>query len=508
MSNTKTVIINRFDGGIVNDPRDRKSNAARMCTNFDALTNPRRLTPYHDTESGDTGAATNQIQNFSVAAGNGGTYRLFGLGVVSGTGKAKIFYKDLTTGGGGDLSDSSWSNTTNDSSSSGATSFNIFTYYKKTGLIYGAKAGTTIWTYDPTGAAAFGDTAHSLSYTNIAEGLVHSKDDILYIPYDNSIAKNNNGSWTDAAITIPSQFYITSICEFGNFLAIAAAPLNGVGGSRVYLWDRDSSLTTLSENIDWGEGILKVISEINGVLIGVSLYGNNSTRFKDRIVFKYYDGTRNVGAQIIAIFQGGTSTQLLSARQKIDNRLLFMMSIELDGSVDDGVWSLGLNSIGQFAIYREITPNNGTALTSGVLKGFVKIGDYLFQSFVNNSNYAMTKSNDQAVYTATSTFDTTINPNVEEEDYTHKKQLNAVSVSYAPFDTNDQVVLKYRVDADTSWTTIFTETTDNSVATVRTKITNGTSFTAAKEIQFRLESTGGAEITELKYRYEVLEEAI
>ncbi|GAH30408.1 unnamed protein product, partial [marine sediment metagenome] len=88
------------------------------------------------------------------------------------------------------------------------------------------------------------------------------------------------------------HLYITSICEFGNYLAIGAAPLSGLGGSVVYLWDRDSSLTTLSEIIDFGEGNLRVLEEIDGVLIGISSVGGTSDRFDDKAVFRLVSGNK------------------------------------------------------------------------------------------------------------------------------------------------------------------------------------------------------------------------
>lgn len=235
----KTITINKFNAGIQNDPRSRVSAGARMVTNFDVLTNEHKMTPYRDSEDGDSGASTSQKQNFAIALRTGTTYSLYGLGVVSGTGKAEVLVKELSTGASTDLDDNGWGTPSANQSASGSTSFNLFVYYKKTGLIYGARAGTHIWAFSPTGTA-WADTSQALTYTNICQGLVHSKDDVLYIGYDNKIAKNDNGSWTTTALTLPSDLYVTSIAEHGNYLAIGCAPLSGTGHSRVFLWDRDS----------------------------------------------------------------------------------------------------------------------------------------------------------------------------------------------------------------------------------------------------------------------------
>jgi len=68
-----------------------------------------------------------------------------------------------------------------------------------------------------------------------------------------------------------------------------------------------------------------------------------------------------------------------------------------------------------------------------------------------------------------------------------------------------QVVLKYRKDEDTSFTTIFTHTTDNSISHDAVNIeSSGAQLPEFREIIFRIESTGNAKITGLKFKYDVL----
>lgn len=486
--------INKFDGGIENDPRDPRENTCRMVSNFDILTNPRKMTPYRSSESGDGASATSQKQNFAIALRTGSTYSLYSLGVKSGAGTAEVLYKNITTGAANDLDDDDWANTNNNQSSAGAANFNLFLYYKKTDLIYGARAGTHIWTYDPDGSA-WVDTSHALAYTNIAQGLIHSKDDIMYVPYDNKIAANDNTSWTDAALTLPTHLYITSICEYGNYLAIAAAPLKaGVGGhSVVYLWDRDSTLTTLSESIDWGAGTLKVLEEIDGFLVGISLFGGVTTTFNDKVIFRAYAGSKAIKfKELVAT----TSTTLPIAKQKENNRLYFMLGGTFAGAVREGVWSISRKAGGGFTLIHERTPNNNTALTSGILYNFFLLGDFMFISYNSSSAYALSKSDDQANYTASGIYET---KRFDAGDASLKKDLIGGTVMTEFLPTNGKIILEYRIDQNTTWVNIFTEETNNSI-----------SFSAVndlptdyKEIQFRIESTGGAEVTSLSFKEEI-----
>lgn len=504
----KKVAINSFSGGIVNDPRTPSSNVARVVSNFDILTDSYRMTPYRDSESGATNGANIKLQNFCIAhwlPGATNVYNLFALGVKSGAGTARVYYKKLTTGSDCDLDDGGWEYPNDGESASGETNFNLFVYYKRTGLIYGAKAGTHIWAFDPTNGGAFAETHQALTYTNISQGIVHSKDDILYIPYDNIIAKNNNGAWTTAALTLPTHLYITSICEYGNYLAIACAPLSGVGNSVVYLWDRDSTITTLSDTIDWGQGNIRVIEEIGGYLVGISISGNSSTRFKNKVFFRYYAGTG--GSQGFMTLQdektGTQITQLAIAKQKLDNRVYFLMSIYKNGVQRDGVWSIGKESQG-FVLVHELLPNNDTSILASGLKNFFFVDDFCFISYVNAAGaYALSKTNDQSSYTATSIWESTINPNMPLQDRVSKKQLNSVAVHYEPLPAGGQVILYYRVDGG-SWTEVFTETTDSAVVTEMTKAASA-NFTSGREYEFQIKSTGGAVITGLEYTYEPLE---
>jgi len=498
-----TVILNRFDGSIVNDPRFPNEAVSRYTGNADILTDPHRMNPYRASEDGHDNQSTEKLQNFCIAKKDASTYALFGLGVVSGGSLAQIQFKNLTTGSSNDLDDNTWVKGGNNASSSGAVNTNLFVYYQKTGYLYGARAGSHIWRADPTGAGAWVDSHQAISYTNISQGLVHSKDDILYIPYDNKIAKNNNGSWTTDAIVLPSHLYITSISEYGNYIAIGCAQLSGIGNSIVFLWDRDTSLTTLSDSIDWGEGNLKVLEEVDGALIGISLSGSNSTRLSDRVIFRVLLGSQAVKfGELI----GSTSTQLPITKQKINNRLHFMLSLVINGSTREGVWSVGRSSPNAaFTIVHERTPNNDTAVTNSVLRGFFYVGDYVFIAYVDNSVETLSKTNDSTAYVS-GIRETVKNPGMDSKDRARSKQLVAVLVNYESIPSSGQVKLEYRVDSESTWTEVFTDTTVGSVSSLRTKAGN-TQFTKGREYEFRLTFKGSA-VFSVMYRYDVLETTI
>ena len=503
-----TTERNRFNGGMTNDPRDPNTNMFRVVSNFDVLTRPGKMTPYRSSESGDTDAATNKIKNYQIALRTGTTYSLYGLAQTSS--KAKILYKDLTTGSANDLDDSAWTNTANNTSASGATNFNLFIYYKKTGLVYGARAGSHIWAYDPAGSIAFGDTERALSYTNITQGLVHSKDDILYVGYDNKLAKNDNGSWTDAALTFPSHFVITSLSEYGNYLAIACAPLSGIGNSRVYLWDRDATLTTLAESVDWGVGSLMILEEVDGFLVGISQRGGSASSitgnpagtisFGDRVIFQYLNGTR---AEKFMEMQGGSNTTKLAiTKQKVNSRLYFSMLISFNGAVRDGVFSIGRSSPSSpFALIHERTSNNNTALaTSDSIFSFFAVGDYLFISYSTTAGsvVAMSKTLATATYSHNSVAETV---RFNAGDSSLKKDMHGITIKHEYLPSGASVIVKYRVDQNASWTTMLSSTTADAISA--SAVAQEGLPKDYKELELQMLSTGGAEITGYSFKEEI-----
>ncbi len=461
--------IRRFDGGISESLIDPRENMCNMVTNFDIYQDPTRLVPYRDSEDADSSASDFRIRRFIVGLRTGTTYQLFGLGVTTGSAQNEVYYKNFGTGGANDFDDAAWTETSNNASASGNGAFDLFINYEKensgNGYIYGSRDGTTIWRYDPS-TPAFANSHRSITYTNISQGLVHSKDDILYIPYDNKIAKNDNGSWTDAALTLPTKFVINSICEFGNFLAIGAAPVANVGNSRVYLWNRDSTLATVTESIDWGGGILKVLEEVEGQLIGISLIGGiagESSSFTDKVIFRRYSAA--FGAiKFKKLVAGAIDSQLIKTKQKIDNKLYFFAEIHFNGTTRSGVWSIGKPTPdSEYVLAHERTPNDDTSVVNATLKDFHYVEDFLFQAW-DDTGYVMTRTADTGTFTAKSIYEKRF---ATDTSQVTKTLLEAtVMTEFMP--ANGQIVLAFRVDQNTSFTTIFTNFARNWSVTLKT----------------------------------------
>ena len=479
-----TEIINRFDRGMTNDPRTSDTRYCQLMKNFDMHSHPHKLIPFRSSEAGDSVPDTRRAVNFTAVSVSG-TLRLYALGVVSGTTRAAVNYKTDFTG-------TAWTSPANNESSAGTRDENFFIYYKN--YIYGARAGTNLWRHgDITGSPTWSDSWQSVTYTNMAQGLIHSKDDILYIPYDNKIAKWDNTTFTATALTLPDNLIISSICEYGNYLAIGCKPLSGTGKSVVYLWDRDASLTTLSESIDWGEGNLQVLENVEGYLIGISF--NNTNAFLAKIIFRQYNGGTPQIFTELESEAGYTAGDLDLMKQKINNYLYFLLTITLNGTKEQGLWKIGRSRIGEpFSVVMDRTPNNDTALTSGTLEGFFILGDYAFIAYISSSVYGLSKTDDTNLHAHTAVYETTI---LNGGDSSITKKLVKATVINEPLTTNSDITLKYRKDQETSFTTISNYDGTTSTNTHQNKLrrtaanieSSGAVLPSYKEITFRAEIT-------------------
>jgi hypothetical protein len=483
-----TVALNTLNKGMTGDPRDR-SGSFRVMKHFNSESNDRKLTPHRDLETSNSPeSALASFQITKIIAANG---TLFGYGNDL-SGHPAIYM--LSSAG---VPTSNWIIVPGTPWGAGGIIDNFFVYYQN--YIYVGYSGGIIKYGDITsiGSAAFAN--ETATYVPSAQGLVHSKDDIMYIPVGSAIYKKNGASGIALGIQLPTNSAINSICEYNNYLAIACDQPDG--STVVYLWDRDSSLTTLSEKIDWGIGSLKIIESIGGTLLGISTTSSTGNSLSPEVQFKYWNGSSVITFKRMP----ASFITLKPDKQKFNDLFYFLAEITIHGVALKGVWKIHKLPTGELTVSFDTLPRNDTALDAGSLKSFYRWGDYMYVSYLIPSTgaYTVWRTDDSANYTATSVFETTINQDMPELDRTKNKQLMAVSISFELLPVGAQATLKYRVDGG-AWTTILTEATEGAVTSEQVKDATGTEFTSGREYEFHVESLGGAEITEVKYKYEII----
>ena len=459
-------IIDNFSGGMTNDPRKKDDRFCRIVKHFDIQSNKGRLVPYSNVAA-EAAANTEKLCQF-VSANS----KQYALGVVSATSRAKIFERATLPSG-------AWAASTTGEDATGTTRIEtMFIEYKD--VLYGASyinsTTTQIWSYAYL-TSTFTDAAQDLgSFADLSasntgvSALVHSKDDILYIAYDNRVIKNNAGSWS-SGIILPTNQVITSICEYGNYLAVGCKSKYSGGKSIAYLWDRDSSVATLSEKIDFGTGRLQILEELDGELIAVLVTTSTAATLAPKIVFKYRFGN---GAKQFAEIPSTNvpATSVGTTKQKVNNRLLFQAGIQISGIQQNGIFSIGRNEdtgiLGVSIGWVLSTAISDTAFF--VPKGFQLLDDYMTVTY-DNSGY-VTQLTDGSTYSSPSVYESLIQ-NFGDSDKT--KKLIGATVMFEPLPADGQVILKYKINEEAAgtWYRIFKYTTDSAISHAANRIEIG-----------------------------------
>jgi hypothetical protein len=473
MGKTYIKSINRFDGGMVNDRRDKNSNRYALASHFDAKTYTHKLVPQSGSVARDTDITNAKIVKFAYE-NRSGTYRLFGFGENTGAATyAKVWYWD----------GSAWQEPANAYSSSGARNEEVFFGYK--GYLYMWSSGTVIMRFDCDSGDAFNESYQSISYTNVAQPVLHQADDVAYFFSDNRVHSLDNTTWSTDVLVLPATLKITSACAYGNYLAIGCTTLkDGNKQSVVYLWDRDSSLTTVSERIDFGEGEIYHLANLSGRLTAVMIND------LDLIIRQRNGEFCKTINQITS-----TATSIIAPKrtnQLINNILYFPLDLDQDGGDRCGIWAL--DEYGRMNIEYVI---DGASIYQGIFN----LNGLWWVAHGNSGNISQ-ESDTNNIF---SKYETNL-----LEEAVQEKKLVKVGVTFEPVVLNSNIILKYRLKESDSYTTIFDFDVDNvsKAGVVIYEAINiestGETLPEFREIQFMIEAKK-ASITGLVYTYEEID---
>ena len=356
----------------------------------------------------------------------------------------------------------------------------------------GTKATTTsssTGTGCTIGVTTVGNTSATIS--SVAQGLI-AKDDNGYIFYNNIVVRiYPSGTVQDQALKLPTNLKITSACNFGNYMAIGCSPTSIYNGvSKVFLWNLYSP--DVQEVIDWGEGELRVLDNVEGMIVGVTdRYLNNASGAGrgSLIVQGYTGGSPQVLKEVFT--EKLNSITMPQSKAVKNNRLFFAAKIMTNTAgteYNEGIWSFGRkNANYAYSLSLDYIDENVT--TSGI-QAFGSAANFFF--IAHSADGSVDKTNDAATYAFTSILETQVlNFGSTELD----KRLDSFKVSFRKMASGESIVLKYKVDGATSWTTIGTFDTDDALShTFLREEANSVDFKSGREFKFQINSTGGAEI--------------
>lgn len=339
------------------------------------------------------------------------------------------------------------------------------------------------------------------SFTSVAQGLI-AKDDNLYLPYNNILARvYPSGVVQDQVLKLPTYLKITSICNFGNYMAIGCAPKNPYNGvSKVYLWNLTSP--DVQESIDWGEGELRILENVEGMIVGITdRYLNNAVGAGrgSLIIQGYTGGVPQVLKEVFTQKLNGI-TMPLSKTVK-NNRVFFCAKIMTNTAgteYNEGIWSFGRkNANYPYSLTLDYIDENVT--TSGI-QSFGAAANFFF--IAHSLDGSIDKIDDTAAYTFSSIFE----PQIQDfGDVDSDKRLDSIKVSFRKLATGESLTAKYKVDDATSWTTIGTFSTVGKIShTFVREESTPKDFSSGREFKFQLISTGGLEITSWKAKATIM----
>ena len=497
--------ITRFDGGISDDPREPRNNVGVLIKHFDIFSNPYRLTPYRsmEAESSTVSVAdlkTYDLRHFTLGS-NGKEYALG----KDGSGFPQILQKtDPTTG--------TWSLP----ATSTGNAARIIGFFIEWASAFWFLQGTTSlskWTIGSTVTNAVATLGTAITTT--CQGIVFGNN--MFGAYNNKVFKVSSAGVVTDDVTpaLPSDMRITSLEPWGNYIMIimaygTSATASPTGRSKMYQWD-GSSTTVFNDVIDLGEGAAMVAGNIEGMICTVSnKYLETPSGLTSLAV--------GAGSMVIRLWGGGvprvikelvgnqavTLGRMLQERVVKNNKMYFVASVPFNQSTSTestyhlGIWAFGRKTQdSNFALTLDYVVNEVVDASNFKINSFGNAGNYWF---INHSDdESIHKTDDATNFTETSIYETQIlgsDPSIE-------KKLLGVTIDVVPLPTAGSVTLKYRKDEETSYTTIFTYSTDNGLSHSAVNIeSSGANLPHFREIQLRVESTGNAEVTGISLKWE------
>lgn len=498
----KTVIQNRFDGGIAEDIRTTNTNECEISTNFDIFSNPHKAIHFRD-QLPDTGSNVDDMEISDV-----------GMTTISGTSYMVAFGYDTSS----TTLAAAYARTAydfNGSWSQQAVGPGGYTYIKGTYIQYGgisfvlARNSTTTWNllkYTGAGSLTSISTFTALNTTKAPRPYIHPDDKILYIVVGTTIAKYDIATNTFNSYTtiLPTGYIGTSITHWGGYLAIAMVP-ELAGDSIVYLWGRNTAITTLQGVVNFGSRFLQTIENIEGSIVGISTGSafTTSLNLEKKIEVRVYQGGENSTLVKSVSIPSSSTTNYNLAKAKKDEKLYFAVGGE------SAIYCVGKNKAGRWTITQDRAIVSGSSVVNVTAINFV--GDYCYIASNDNGTYKLTGTDVESSvpYANTAVYKTTINPSMPVEDREKDKRLISIRVVIEGRYANGTSVLKYSVNGS-AMSTI--QSLSNSVGTTlvleASADTNGSPFENGKEYQFQIETTYGADIKEIGYKYETFIQSI
>ena len=323
----------------------------------------------------------------------------------------------------------------------GATAEGVLLYK---GALYGLYNSTNVYKVTLGGAVTVAHAA--LTYTNYAHPIVHSKDNLAYFFTDN-IVSSFDATTVTTALTLPTNFRITAACEDGDYIFIVGFDTDGKATG--YLWDRDSSLATLTAKYDLGYDIPYHCGRIgaNTFVISAAADSVNSPITDTRaLTIRARNGDR---ADIISEYQMTTLILSYQGRYVNNNRMYFSAHVKMKNDTSAKNVIFRLDHDGRLTMALNMGVN--AASNDNEASGIFREGDGWWIGGRTTGSW-----NGVGTFTTTGSFETSV---IRSEDKTSNLDFQYAIVECESLSSVGQIVIKGRVDLTAAFTTLATYTT-------------------------------------------------
>ncbi len=321
---------------------------------------------------------------------------------------------------------------------------------------------------------------------------------------------------------VNTEQVIVDLVPYGSLLMVVCT--STVTLSRAYLWDGVST-TSWVEILDVGQGLVS-----GGANLGGTIFVVIGTSNKRTLKIKTYNGGAFIDAYTYTarLNQAGTYKYIQPASKvkAFSGYIYFIIAGTKPNGTYAGLYEYAIARFGReessnpmtFEIYKtldftsarglngQITGNDFTILENIVSGSDTaeKAVAAVINSSTNETTFFLSSTNTYSGQAGV--FETFKKDGAENgHDTSIEKQLTSVSVQYTALPADGSVTVKYRKDEELTWTTIFTDNTDNSISHEAANIeASGVNLPTFKEIQLRIEVTGNVKILGWKIAYEPL----
>lgn len=363
----------------------------------------------------------------------------------------------------------------------GSTAEGIILYQ---GILFGLYNGTNI--YRVTLAGTPTPTHKTLSYTNYAHPIVHSKDNVAYFFTDNivsSFGKDANGALESppatvtTALTLPTNFRITAACEDGDYIFIVGYDTDQKATG--YLWNRDSSLATTTAKYDLGYEIPYHCGRIGAYtfIVSASAESTNSAVTDTRsLTIRRRNGDM---AEIMSEYQMTTLILTYQGRYTNNNKMYFSAHVKMKNDTAAKNVIFRLDQDGRLTMALNMGVN--AAVNDNETSGIFREGDGWWIAGRTKGSWHGVNS-----YTTVAAFESSV---IRSKNKAHNLQFLGAIIECESLSSVGRIVLKARKDLTAAFTTLATFTTASATkfALSQAVSQNALELSKAKHAQFRIE---------------------